>query len=73
MVGLVIGVPLGLVVGRVVWRAVASGIGVVDDPVTPTLAVAIVILGALAVVLAAAVVPSRSARNVSAAQVLRSG
>ena len=63
VIGLVVGVPLGLVVGRVVWRAVASGIGVVDDPVTPALAVAVVVIAALAIVMAAAVVPSRSARK----------
>jgi FtsX-like permease family len=33
--GAVIGVPLGLVTGRLVWRALASGLGAVADPATP--------------------------------------
>ena len=71
-VGLAIGVPLGLVVGRVVWRAVAGDIGVVDDPLTPTLAVVALVLGTLAVLNLAAVVPGRSARRVAPAVALRS-
>jgi FtsX-like permease family len=73
VIGLLVGVPLGLVLGRVVWRSVASSIGVVDDPVVPVVAVVLVAVAALLVVNAAAVLPSRSARTVSAAQVLRSG
>jgi len=73
LIGLVVGVPLGLTAGRVVWKAVASGIGVVDDPVTPALAVVAVSVVALVVVIAAAIVPGRSARNVRPATVLRSG
>jgi hypothetical protein len=72
VVGLVVGVPLGLVVGRVVWRAVAGGIGVVDAPETPLLAMAVVIVAALVVLVAASVLPGRSARSISAAAVLRS-
>ena len=73
LIGLAVGVPLGLVVGRVVWGAVASGIGVVDDPVTPVLAVLAVMVGALVVVNAAALGAGRSARRISAAAALRSG
>ena len=73
LIGLAVGVPLGLVVGRVVWGAVASSIGVVDDPVTPVLAVLAVVVGALVVVNAAAVGAGRSARRISAAAALRSG
>ncbi len=72
LIGLAVGVPLGLVVGRVVWRAVASGIGVVDDPVTPALSVVVVVIAALLILNVAAIVPSRSARKVSASAVLRS-
>ncbi len=72
LIGLTVGVPLGLVVGRVVWRAAASGIGVVDDPVTPALSVAVVVIAALLILNVAAIAPSRSARKVSAAAVLRS-
>jgi len=72
LIGLAVGVPLGLVVGRVVWGAVASGIGVADDPVTPVLAVLAVVVGALVVVNGAAVGAGRSARRMSAAAALRS-
>ncbi len=71
VIGLAVGVPLGLMAGRVVWRSVAGGIGVVDDPVSPTWAVAVVVVAALTILNVAAALPSRSARNVSAAAALR--
>jgi hypothetical protein len=73
LLGVALGVPLGLVVGRTVWRAVASGIGVVDEPVMPAVGVLLVALGTLAVVYLAAVVPGQAARRVRPAAVLRSG
>ncbi len=73
LIGLGVGAPLGLVAGRVVWEAVASGIGVVDEPVTPALAVAVALVAALVGLNAVALVPSRLARRVSAAVALRSG
>ena len=73
VIGLVLGVPLGLVAGRVVWRAVASGMGVVDDPVTPVAAVLVVVVGVLVVLTATAILPGRAARRVPTAAVLRSG
>lgn len=73
VIGVGAGVPLGFLVGRAVWEVVASGIGVVDEPVTPALAVVGVVIGAQLVLIAAAVLPSRRARRVSAAAVLRSG
>ena len=71
VLGLVVGVPLGLVAGRLVWRDVASGLGVVDDPVIPIAAIAIVVVAALVLVNLAALAPSRAARNVRPAAVLR--
>jgi hypothetical protein len=73
LIGLSVGIPLGVVVGRAVWRAVASGIGVVDDPVTPGVGVLLVAIAALAIVNLAAIVPGRAARRVRPAAVLRSG
>ena len=70
--GVLVGVPLGVVVGRLVWQAVAGGIGVVDDPVVPLLAVAIVVVGVLLVLNLTAILPGRAARQVSPAAVLRS-
>jgi hypothetical protein len=72
-IGLVAGIPLGVAAGRLVWRAVAGNIGVVDDPVTPALAIAVVALAALAVVNLAAAVPGRVAASVGAAGLLRTG
>ena len=71
--GLVVGVPLGVVVGRLVWQAVAGGIGVVETPVVPLVAIAVVVAAVLLVLNLAAVLPGRSARRVSPAVVLRSG
>ena len=72
ILGLAAGVPLGIVAGRGVWRTVAGAIGVVDEPTTPALAAAVVIVVGLAVVNLAAVLPGRSARRVRAAAILRS-
>jgi hypothetical protein len=73
VIGLLLGVPLGLVLGRVVWRAVASSIGVVDEAVTPWVAVLAVVVGVLGAVCVTAILPGRSARRVSPATALRSG
>ena len=73
VIGLAAGVPLGLVAGRLVWGAVARGIGVVDDPVLPALAIAVVVVAALLVANLAAALPGRSAARVRAAAVLRAG
>jgi hypothetical protein len=71
-VGLVLGVPLGLIVGHVLWRAVANSIGVVDDPVTPLLAVVVVVVCTLVLAAVAAVIPGLAARRVPPGLALRS-
>lgn len=73
LIGLILGLPLGLVTGGLMWEAVATGIGVVADPVVPLRAMAVALIGALLLLIAAAIAPSRRARKVSAATVLRSG
>lgn len=72
-VGLVIGVPLGIVAGRIAWRAVADGIGVVDQPTVPVLALVAAAALALVVVNLAAVEPARRARRIPPAAILRTG
>jgi hypothetical protein len=72
-VGVVVGVPLGLVAGRLAWRAVAEGIGVVGDPSTPVVLVAVVAVAGLGVANLAAALPARRASRVGAASVLRTG
>jgi hypothetical protein len=71
--GLLVGVPLGIVGGRLAWRAVADGIGVVDHPETPALALAACVAIALVVVNLAALHPSSRARRIPPATILRSG
>ncbi len=68
---LAIGVPLGWLVARLSWGELARSVGVADDVLVPT-GVWLVVAGALAAGLAAAAVPSRRARVVAGAQVLRS-
>jgi hypothetical protein len=50
IVALVIGVPVGFVVARVVWSAVADGIGVATELAFPVLALIAAAIGALVVV-----------------------
>jgi ABC-type antimicrobial peptide transport system permease subunit len=69
--GVVVGVPLGLVLGRWAWRLAARTVGVLSGPVTPVtvpMTVVVVLLAAAA----AGVGPARRARQVAAADVLRS-
>ena len=73
VIGIVVGVPLGVVAGGLIWRALAHSIGVADDAVTPPIALLAVAIGALVLLQITAIFPSRIARNVSAATVLRTG
>ena len=41
IVAVVIGLPVGVVLGRWIWRALADAIGVVADPATPWIALAV--------------------------------
>ncbi len=70
-IGLVVGVVAGLVAGRLVWRAAAADIGVVDDPSAPTLVVVLIAIGVLLVANVAAAAPARLARRVRPAAALR--
>jgi hypothetical protein len=71
LTGLAVGVPVGLALGQQAWRSVARGIGVVDDPVIPLVAVVVVVGLALVFTSAAAVAPARGARHVRPASILR--
>jgi ABC-type lipoprotein release transport system permease subunit len=65
------GIPLGLIVGRQVWNLIVGHIGVLDDASVPWAALAAVPLGALAVGLAIAWIPARTAGRLRVASVLR--
>jgi ABC-type lipoprotein release transport system permease subunit len=67
---LVIGIPLGFVIARVVWSAVADGIGVATVIAVPWLALACVALGALAVVNVIGAIGAAAALRDRPAQVL---
>lgn len=73
MVGLLVGVPLGVVGGRLAWRAVADGIGVVDQPDTPVFALVAVAVASFVVINLAALRPSSRAKRIPPAAILRSG
>ncbi len=69
---LAVAVPLGVAAGRTLWTTFADSIGVVDDPVTPTWAIAVVAVATVAVAVVLAVPPGRRASRVRPAAVLRS-
>jgi predicted lysophospholipase L1 biosynthesis ABC-type transport system permease subunit len=69
---LVIGLPLGVMAGRLTWRAFAGQLGVVPDPSSPLVWLALTILGALALALLAAAIPARMAAATRASTGLRS-
>jgi predicted lysophospholipase L1 biosynthesis ABC-type transport system permease subunit len=66
-----IGIPLGVVLGRFGWQVIADQIGVASPPVIPLTAVALALLGALAVANAIAAYPGWRAARLSTAAALR--
>jgi hypothetical protein len=66
-----IGVPSGVLVGRALWTQFAEQLDVLAQPVTPVLACAVVIVGAVVAANVLAVVPARVARRVPVSLVLR--
>ncbi len=49
LVGTVIGVPVGAALGQLVWRAFATNLGVVPEPVIPVLAALVLAVGVIVV------------------------
>jgi hypothetical protein len=70
-VALVLAVPLGIAAGRWLYQSFATGIGVIIEPVVPTLALTLAVLGAIALVQAVALVPASQVRRTDAASQLR--
>jgi hypothetical protein len=68
---LAIGIPVGVLLGRLGWRSVAHQLGVVSSSTTPTVAIALVVLGCFALGNLLASVPGWRAARVSAAAALR--
>jgi ABC-type antimicrobial peptide transport system permease subunit len=69
---LLIGVPVGVAVGRWSWRLFADQLGVLPDPIIPTIAVLVAIPAGLLLANLIAALPGRSAARTRAAHVLRS-
>jgi hypothetical protein len=71
LLSLVAGVPAGIASGRVLWSAVASGLGVVPAPAVPVPAVALAALATIVLANAIAAVPARAGARVSVVTALR--
>jgi ABC-type antimicrobial peptide transport system permease subunit len=67
---LVVGVPLGLVLGRLLWRAFTHNLGILYRPVTPALAILLIVPLAVLVANIVAFASSRRLRHVDPATVL---
>lgn len=68
---LLLAAPTGVAAGRLLWSSFADGLGVADDPVTPTTVVVLVIGGVLLAATLLAELPSRRAAAVAPALALR--
>src|SRR5262249_40508329 len=69
--GIVVGLPLGVVVGGVVWRQIASGLGVTTATTFPMLAVLLLVPAVLVLVNLVAVVPAWVAARAEPAAAFR--
>jgi len=67
---LVVGVPLGILLGRLLWRAFAHNLGILYRPVTPVLAIVLIVPLAVLVANLFAFASSRRVRRVEPAAVL---
>jgi hypothetical protein len=67
-----LGVPLGVVIGRLAWRTLGEELGIVPDPATPALALALALPVTLVLANLMAVVPGLMAGRVQPAVALRS-
>ena len=70
-VGLVLGIPMGVLVGALVWRQVASGLGVVTTAPLPVLALIAIVPCVLVAVNVIAFLPARGAARTRPAVALR--
>jgi hypothetical protein len=68
---LAVGLPIGVAAGRTTWRSYAESIGVVAEPVVPVAAIALVVVGAIAIVNVLAAGPALAATRTVPARGLR--
>jgi ABC-type lipoprotein release transport system permease subunit len=69
--GVIIGIPVGIIIGNLVWRRVASGLGVSTAASIPTLAVVLTVVGTIAAANLIAYFPGRAAAQTRPAVALR--
>ena len=72
LLALAFGIPLGLVAGRLLWSMLAHDLGVVSQPVVPTIAILAIVPAAILLANVIAVFPARTAARTRPAVVLRS-
>jgi putative ABC transport system permease protein len=70
--GLVLGLAAGALIGRIIWRNLATTIGVVVDVRLPWWAPIVAVAGVIGVVLAVTLFPSARVRHARPAELLRS-
>jgi ABC-type antimicrobial peptide transport system permease subunit len=70
-IGTIVGVPVGIVVGRSLWDLFAHAINAVPQPTVPTLTIALIAVGALALANIVAAIPARQAARTRTAELLR--
>jgi ABC-type antimicrobial peptide transport system permease subunit len=71
LVGIAIGVPAGVAAGRIIWRALASNLGVLPVPVVNTWAIAAVASGTIVIANVLAIGPAVAASRARPATLLR--
>lgn len=71
-VGLVLGIPVGIILGRLLWQAVANGLGVSPEVTAPALWLLLCVPCVLVLVNLIALFPARSAARTRPAVALRS-
>src|SRR5205085_1233276 len=71
LAALAIGVPLGVLSGRLIWARFANQLGVLEDAVVPIVAIALIMIGSVALANLIALGPARIAGKTRSAHALR--
>jgi hypothetical protein len=71
LLGTIVGIPVGIITGRWLWTEFAREISAVPKPTVPTLSIAIVAIGALALANLVAAIPGRQAARTPSALLLQ--
>ena len=71
LAGIVIGVPAGIAIGRLLWRSLASNLGIVPVPVVTISAIAAVASGTVLIANVLAIGPALAASRSRPASLLR--